>query len=94
MIVLSILFGIFGVWGLVNISQIDSLNHQIAEISSQYDMNLFNYMTKLKSLDMASAEKMETLIETIPDEVKMPTTIEKTSNWFDRFCNFFSSIFR
>ena len=94
LIVATIVMAIFGVWTLVNVAQINSVNNQITEVSAEYyNINLPSYMSKLKSLDAASTENMQKLIETIPEAEQTPHTIEKTSNWFDRFCNFLSSLF-
>lgn len=89
----SILFAIFGVWGIVNITTINSVSAQIAEVSTQYELNLFNYLKNLISLDATNSENMKNLFETIPEEENAPTEIEKESNWFDRICNFLGGLF-
>lgn len=93
-IIFSILFAIFGVWGIVNITQIDSLGGQIVEVASEYyNINLPKYLKNLVSLDATNSENMENLFETIPDEDLSPSEIIKQSNWFDRFCNFIAGLF-
>lgn len=92
-IVLSIVFAIFGVWGIVNIAQIDSVSSQITQASQSYYLNLPKYLSKLAKLDATSAENMNNLFETIPDEDMSPSEIIEKSNWFDRFCNFIAGLF-
>lgn len=92
-IVISLLFAIFGVWGIVNIATIDNLAGQITEVSTEYELNLINYLKNLYSLDATNSENMENLFETIPDESLPPEQIAKQSNWFDRFCNFIAGLF-
>ena len=93
LIVASVVMAIFGVWSIVNLTQINTVSNQITEVTTQYDVNLVKYMSKLKSLDTTSTKNMQTLIETIPVSEQGPATIEKTTNWFDRFCNFLSGLF-
>lgn len=91
--IISILFAIFGTWSIVNITTIDSVSSQIAEVSSVYKLNLFTYLRNLTSLDAANSKNMENLFETIPDQENVSNSIEKESNWFDRFCNFLGGLF-
>ena len=87
--IISILFAIFSVWGIINISLIDNVSNQISELSTTYyDVNLPSYLRNLTMLDATNSENMENLFETIPDESNPPTKIEESSNWFDRFCDF------
>ena len=87
--IISILFAIFSIWGIINISLIDNVSNQISELSTQYyDLNLPTYLRNLTTLDATNSENMENLFETIPEESNPPTKIEESSNWFDRFCNF------
>ncbi len=92
-ILLSILFAIFGVWGIINVAQIDNVAGQIAEVTSQYNINLFNYLKNLYTLDATNSENMKNLFETIPEDEAPATNINEKSNWFDRFCNFIGGIF-
>ena len=93
MIVLAALFAVFGVWGIVNITTIDSVGTQITQETTAYNMNIAKYILKLKSLDGTSASNMSNLFDTIPVTPQKPNTIEKQSNWFDRFCNFIAGLF-
>lgn len=89
----SILFAIFGVWGVVNITTISSVSSQISEVSTSYELNLFNYLKNLISLDATNSENMKNLFETIPEDQNLPTEIEKESNWYDRITNFLGGLF-
>lgn len=92
-ILLSILFAIFGVWGIVNISTLDSLGSQIASVEYTYSIKLGKYLSNLAKLDLTSSENMQNLLPTIPDQKLDPTEIGAQSNWFDRICNFLGGLF-
>ncbi|MBQ8444375.1 MAG: hypothetical protein IJX25_03385 [Clostridia bacterium] len=92
-VVLSILFAIFGVWGIVTIAQLDSLNSNLAKVETVYQLNLSKYAKNLATLDATSTDNMEKLLPTIPDQKGDATEIEEQSNWFDRICNFIAGLF-
>lgn len=92
-IMFSIMFAIFGIWGIVNIATLDNISSSISEITAEYNMNLASYLNNLHTLDGTSAENMENLFETIPKDDFPPNSIGEQSNWFDRFCNFISGLF-
>ena len=92
-IVFSILFAILGVWGLINISTIDSLNSEIATVTETYNVNLVNYLKNLTAIDTTNQQNMKNLFEVIPNQNLLPTKIAESSNWFDRFCNFLAGLF-
>ena len=92
MIMISILFAIFGAWGIVNIASIDNVASQITEIGSQYHLNLFNYLKNLYMLDATNSENMKNLFQTIPENENLPNNLEAKSNWFDRICNFLEGL--
>lgn len=92
-IVFSLLFAILGIWGVINISTIDSLNSQIASVTETYNVNLVNYLKNLTAIDTTNQNNMENLFEVIPNDNLLPTNIAETSNWFDRFCNFLAGLF-
>lgn len=92
-ILISIIFALFTIWGTVNIATIDNVSSQITQVSSQYEINLINYLKNLYMLDVTNSENMKNLFEVIPDESVPPTQIDAKSNWFDRFCNFIGGLF-
>lgn len=92
-IALSALLAIFGIWGIVNVATLDSLSSQVASVESSYSINLVKYANKLLALDGTSAENMENLLPTIPDQVHDASQIDEQSNWFDRICNFIGGLF-
>lgn len=93
LIMVSILFAIFGVWGGVNITCINTASSQIAEVSTKYQLNLFNYLKNLYMLDATNSENMKNLFETIPEEGATANVLDEKSNWFDRVCNFLGGLF-
>lgn len=92
-VALSILFAIFGVWGIVNIAKLDGLSSELTKIETVYKLNLATYAKNLATLDATSAENMENLLPTIPDQKGDSTDIGEQSNWFDRICNFIAGLF-
>lgn len=92
-IIFALLFAIFGIWGVVNISTMEHLGSQIEVASESYNINLANYLKNLTALDTTNQENMENLFEVIPSQTLQPTSIGETSNWFDRFCNFLTGLF-
>lgn len=93
LIIFSILFAIFGVWGIINIATLDNLSSQISNLSYEYDMNLIRYLDYLCRIDITNSDNMQNLFETIPKEDLPATSMGEQSNWFDRFCNFISGLF-
>lgn len=92
-IIFALLFAIFGIWGIVNISTMEQLGSQIEIATETYNINLANYLKNLTALDTTNQENMENLFEVIPSDTMPPTSIGETSNWFDRFCNFLAGLF-
>ena len=93
LVMLSILFALFGVWGIVNLAEIDSLNRNIAQVSTEYKVNLVSYLNNLHNLDATNSNNMENLFETISEAGPGAPTLKEQSNWFDRFCNFIGGLF-
>lgn len=92
-LIFSLLFIIFGIWGIVNISTIDSLNTQIQSATETYNIHLAKYLENLANLDLTNKENMKNLFEVIPTDTLPPTMVGESSNWFDRFCNFLAGLF-
>lgn len=87
----SLVLMVGSVWGLVNVVTITNLQADISIASELYQLNLANYLAKLGTLDSASS--YDELFETYPVEPEIPTQIAKSSNWFDRLCNFIAGLF-
>lgn len=79
------------VWGIVNVIEITNLQGQINMATQEYQLNLGNYLAKLGTLDTASS--YNELFETTPEELLPPSSVAKSSNWFDRICNFIAGLF-
>jgi len=62
---------------------------QVAQ--SEYELSLGKLIKKISKID--SGNKTLELIPTHPKELKTPSSIEESSNWFDRICNFISGLF-
>ncbi len=91
--IISLLIALFGVWGIINLATIDNVSSQISNLTTQYELNLANYLKNLYTLDATNSENMNNLFETIPEEETLPNVIKDKSNGFDRFCNFISGLF-
>lgn len=62
---------------------------QVAQ--TEYDLSLSKLLKKMSKID--SGNKSLELIETHPTDLNTPSSIEESSNWFDRLCNFISGLF-
>ena len=91
--VMGILLAIFGVWGIGNIITVENVGAQIAEVSTEYSLNLATYLKNLTSLDATNSENMNNLFQTIPEEESPASEVGQQSNWFDRICNFITGLF-
>jgi len=91
LILFSLVFLVAG--GFCLSSGIDLINStsamQVAQ--TEYELSLSKLIKKISKID--SGNKTLELIETYPDEIKEPSSIEETSNWFDKICNFISGLF-
>ena len=79
-IIFALLFAVFGIWGVVNISTMEHLGSQIEVASESYNINLANYLKNLTALDTTNQENMENLFEVIPSQTLPPTSIGETSS--------------
>ena len=90
-ILFSIVFLVAGAFCLT--SGIEMINSSTASqvAQTEYELSLSKLIKKISKID--SGNKTLELIETYPDELKEPSSIEETSNWFDKICNFISGLF-
>lgn len=91
LILFAIVFMVGGAFCLS--SGIDMLNSNTVLNSAQteYELSLSKLLKKISKTD--SGNKTLELLETYPDELRDPSTIEKSTNWFDTICNFISGLF-
>ncbi len=87
----SLVFAVCSIWGITNIISISNLQSEISAVNEVYQLNLANYLSKLGTLDTAS--NYNELFPTYPEAQNPPASVEKTSNWFDRICDFIAGIF-
>ena len=87
----SLVIAVCSIWGIYNVATITTLNNSIASLTATYELNLANYLFKLGTLDAAS--NYNDLFETYSVEQVPPAQVAKSSNWFDRICNFIAGIF-
>lgn len=74
-------------------SGIDMLNSTsvLNTAQTEYELSLSKLLKKISKTD--SGNKTLELLETYPEELRDPSTIEESSNWFDTICNFISGLF-
>lgn len=69
----------------------DQLNNNYLELQDTYDLNLRSYLSNINKLNITN-QGLE-FLETYPEELNTPSSIGKTSNWFDRIANFIAGLF-
>ena len=90
-LILGLVLSVCSIWGIYNIVTITNLQAEIEAANELYQLNLANYLSKLGSLD--SASNYNELFETFPEAHNPPASVEKSSNWFDRICDFIAGLF-
>lgn len=90
-ILFAIVFLLGGAFCLT--SGIDMINSSTAMqvAQTEYELSVSKLIKKISKID--SGNKTLELIETYPDELKEPSSIDESSNWFDKICNFISGLF-
>ena len=102
-----IFFGFFAVltclsgWAIYNAVEIETLRAQMEATNKTYAVNMVNYINTLSKTDDLTTDSLFNLqglseAGIIPVQPNTEDRVEYTvkSNWFDRFCNWFSGIFR
>lgn len=91
LILFAIVFIVGGAFCLT--SGIDMLNSSSVLNSAQteYELSLSKLLKKISKTD--SGNRTLELLETYPEELRDPSTIEESTNWFDTICNFISGLF-
>lgn len=69
----------------------DQLNNNYLELQDTYDLNLRSYLSNINKLNITN-QGLE-FLETYPEELNTPSSIGKTTNWFDRIANFIAGLF-
>ena len=92
-------------WIIGNAIEISTTTSQIGqEVTKQgdYNVNIADYMNKIRKLDdnMKNSENgnealspIEDIIPITPEPLDNPTEYEEESNWFDKLCNWFRNLF-
>lgn len=90
-IVLGILISLFGSFFISNTVNIIKTSQAIQDTQSSYSASLFDLMQKISSTE--SGNRILDLFETYPDQNLPANTIYKSSNWYDRLCDFLAGLF-
>lgn len=78
-------------FGIYNIVDYFNVTNELNAVTEQYYLSLGNYLSKLATLDTAS--NYRELFETYPETPSLPSSVAKSSNWFDRICDFLARLF-
>lgn len=89
-------------WSIYNAIQIETLTAQLEAANKTYAVNVVSYINNLSKADDLTSDSIFNLEELSTAEVipLTPKTLENPveysikSNWFDRFCNWLSGIFK
>lgn len=63
----------------------------ISTLQKSYDANLLDLIQKINSVE--TGNRSLDLFETYPEQNLGASSLNPSSNWFDRFCNFMAGIF-
>jgi hypothetical protein len=103
-----ITFGFFAVltcflgWAIYNAVEIETLRAQMEMANKTYGVNIVNYINNLSKADDLTSDSLFNLeqlseagvLPLEPSELKDHVEYSVRSNWFDRFCNWLSGIFK
>lgn len=80
-----------GIVCVANTVVIDSMNKSLLQIDETYHLNLQKYLKEITKLDQTN--KSLEFLETYPEDILDAGDLGQKSNWFDKLCNFFGSLF-
>ncbi len=80
-----------GIVCVANTVVIDNMNKSLLQIDETYHLNLQKYLKEITKLDQTN--KSLEFLETYPEDVLDAGDLGQKSNWFDKLCNFFGSLF-
>ena len=92
-----------GGWAIYNATQIKTLTAEAQAKSYQYQINVVTVASNISKLDdltnpnsITNLDELEkaNIVDVIPRETVAPQALEKQSNWFDRVCNWISTLFK
>lgn len=91
-LILSVVLGIAAIICIGNVIAIDHMSSNLAGIEHElYEVNLPKYLKDIANLD--TTKKGMEFIETYPEDIFDAGEAGHKTNWFDKFCNFFSGLF-
>lgn len=96
-----IIIGICAGWVIGNSIAIHNQANALNFANTSYEVNVAKYVMKLSQLDGIEIEDdtdsfspITSAIELQPESLSQPHEETKTSNWFDKLCNWLSKLFR
>jgi len=91
-IILAVALAISAVLAVTNITILDNLSVNLAQVETEfYDVNLPKYLKKISDLD--TTKKSMEFLETYPQEMQSAGDLGEKTNWFDKFCNWLGGLF-
>ena len=90
-ILFAIIFVVAGAFCVSSGVQLIDASNSLSASQSIYEANLPKLIKKINRIDNSNTA-LE-LVDTYPEEIKEPSSLSKSTNWFDKICNFISGLF-
>jgi len=91
-IALAIGLGIASVLCVTNVTILESYSSSLSQLETEfYEVNLPKYLKDVANLD--TTKKSMEFLDTYPEEINQAGELGTKTNWFDKFCNFWSGLF-
>ncbi len=89
-------------WSIYNAVEIQTLRAQIEVTNKTYAVNIYNYIKNISKADDLTSDSLYNLkdlsdagiVPLEPSALNKPVEYTIKSNWFNRFCNWLSNIFK
>lgn len=89
-------------WSIYNAVEIQTLRAQIEASNKTYGVNIYNYIKNISKADDLTSDSIFNLqdlsdagiVPLEPSALNKPVEYTIKSNWFDRFCNWLSGVFK
>ena len=91
-IALAIGLGIASVLCVTNVAILENYSSSLSQLETEfYEVNLPKYLKDVANLD--TTKKSMEFLDTYPEEINQAGELGTKTNWFDKFCNFWSGLF-
>lgn len=91
-LILAIGLGIASILCVTNVAILEHYSSSLSQLETEfYEVNLPKYLKDVANLD--STKKSMEFLDTYPEEINDAGELGTKTNWFDKFCNFWSRLF-